>query len=104
MEELPLWLENREEWRRLKVRFPDNISSHTREQISYFGRDGVLRRYDYTVYILGGTTGANYASDYRTVDGIAVPTKRRIYAYEGEHTKVPEPVLVAIDLDQISFA
>ena len=104
MEELTTWQENGEEWRRLKVSFPDSISSHTREQISYFGSDGLLRRHDYTVDILGGATGANYASDYRTVDGIAVPTKRRVYAYEGEHAKLAEPVLVAIGLDQVSFA
>src|SRR5271166_88869 len=42
--------------------------------------DGLLRRHDYTVDILGGATGLNYASDYRDVDGIIVPTKRRVYA------------------------
>jgi hypothetical protein len=52
-----------EEWRRLKVTFPDSVKSHTREQIS-FGPDGLLRRHDYTVDILGGATGLNYASDY----------------------------------------
>ncbi len=50
-----------ETWRRLKVTFPDNVKSHTREQISCFGPDGLLRRHDYTVDILGGATGLNYA-------------------------------------------
>ncbi|MEO7719560.1 MAG: hypothetical protein ABIY70_25435 [Capsulimonas sp.] len=92
-----------ETWRRLKVTFPDNVKSHTREQISCFGPDGLLRRHDYTVDILGGATGLNYASDYRDVDGIIVPTKRRIYAYEGDYVKVPEPLLVAIDMGEITF-
>src|SRR5271156_6339737 len=35
-----------ETWRRLKVTFPDNVKSHTREQISCFGPDGLLRRHD----------------------------------------------------------
>jgi hypothetical protein len=48
---------------RLKVTFPDIVKSHTRERISCFGPDGVLRRHDYTVDILGGATGLNYASD-----------------------------------------
>jgi hypothetical protein len=92
-----------ETWRRLKVTFPDSVKSHTREQISCFGSDGLLRRHDYTVDILGGATGLNYASDYRDVDGIIVPTKRRVYAYEGDYQLVKEPLLVAIDMGEIAF-
>ena len=91
-------------WRRLKVTFPDYVKSHTRTQISCFGPDGLLRRHDYTVDILGGATGLNYASDYRTVDGIVVPTKRRIYAYEGDYQIVKEPLLVKIDMGEITLA
>jgi hypothetical protein len=93
-----------EQWRRLKITFPDNIKSHTREQISCFGPDGLLRRHDYTVDILGGATGLNYASEYRDVDGIMIPTKRRIYAYEGDYQPVPEPLLVKIDMGEITLS
>jgi hypothetical protein len=41
-EELPPWQEGGEVWRPLKAIFPDNIASHTREQISYFGKDGLF--------------------------------------------------------------
>jgi hypothetical protein len=92
-----------ETWRRLKVTFPESVKSHTREQISCFGPDGLLRRHDYTVDILGGATGLNYASDYRDVDGVIVPTKRRVYAYEGDYQLVKEPLLVAIDMGEISL-
>jgi hypothetical protein len=92
-----------ETWRRLKVTFPDNVKSHSKEQISCFGPDGLLRRHDYTVDILGGATGLNYASDYRDVDGIIVPTKRRVYAYEGDYQLVKEPLLVAIDMGEITL-
>jgi len=92
-----------ETWRRLKVTFPDNVKSHTREQISCFGPDGLLRRHDYTVDILGGATGLNYASEYRNVDGIIVPTMRRVYAYEGDYQLVKEPLLVAIDMGEITL-
>jgi hypothetical protein len=92
-----------ETWRRLKVTFPDTVKSHTREQISCFGPDGLLRRHDYTVDILGGATGLNYASEYRNVDGIIIPTKRRIYAYEGDYQPVKEPLLVAIDMGEITL-
>ena len=98
----PLKLET-ETWRRLKVTFPDNVKSHTREQISCFGDYGLLRRHDYTVNVLGGTPGLNYAFDYRNVDGIVFPTKRRVFAYEGDYQPVKEPLLVAIDMGQITL-
>ena len=93
-----------ETWRRLKVIFPEHVKSHTREQISCFGPDGLLRRHDYTVDILGGATGLNYASEYRNVDGVIVPTRRRVYAYEGDYQLVPEPLLVAIDMAEVTLA
>jgi hypothetical protein len=92
-----------ETWRRLQVTFPDSVRSHTKEQISCFGPDGLLRRHDYTVDILGGATGLNYASNYRDIDGIIVPTKRRVYAYEGDYRLVKEPLLVAIDMGEITL-
>lgn len=93
-----------ETWRRLKITFPDNVKSHTREQFSSFGPDGLLRRHDYSVDILGGATGLNYASEYRDVDGIIIPTKRRVYAYQGDYQLVKEPLLVAIDMGEITLA
>lgn len=102
-EELPEWEENGEVWRRLKATFPDSIASHTREQISYFGDDGLLRRHDYTVDVMGGARGANYASDYREVNGVMVPTTRRVFAYDEARRKVGEPLLVSIDFRTIEF-
>jgi hypothetical protein len=93
-----------ETWRRLKITFPDNVKSHTREQISCFGPDGLLRRHDYTVDILGGATGLNFAYDNRNVDGIIIPTKRRVYAYEGDYKIVKDPLLVAIDMQEITLS
>ena len=93
-----------EVWRRLRVTFPDHIKSHTRTQISCFGPDGLLRRHDYTVDILGGATGLNYASEYRDVSGIVIPTKRRIYAFEGDYQPVWDPLLVSIDMGEITLS
>lgn len=94
---------NGETWRRLKVAFPDSVKTHTKQQISCFGPDGLLRRHDYTVDILGGATGLNFASDFINVDGIMFPTKRRVYAYEGDFQIVKEPLLVAIDISRITL-
>lgn len=103
-EEIEPWQENGETWRRLKVTFPEHIASHTRTQITHFGPDGLMRRHDYTVDILGGATGANYVSEYREFQGIQMPTRRRIYAYDSEMRKVPEPLLVALDFGHIEFS
>ena len=88
----------------MKATFPDTVKSHSRQQISCFGPDGLLRRHDYTVDILGGATGLNFASDYEDVGGIIVPMKRRVYAYEGDYQLVKEPLLVAIDFSNVTLA
>ena len=102
-EELTAWEENDEIWRPLKVTFPPSIATHTKEQISYFGQDCLLRRHQYTVDVLGRAKGLNYAYNYCDFDGIAVPTCRRVYAYDENRRKVPESVLVAIDIEEVHF-
>jgi hypothetical protein len=86
-----------ETWRRLKVTFPDHIKSHTREQISCFGPDGLLRRHDFTIDVNAGAPAKLYATDYRDVDGIVIPTTRRAWL-DDEH-QVPA---VAIDMGEIT--
>jgi hypothetical protein len=103
-EEIEPWQEDGEQWRRLKVTFPDDIASHTKTQITHFGPDGLMRRHDYTVDILGGNSGANYSTNYRDFQGIMMPTTRRIYAYDGAMQKVPEPLLVSLDFGALTFS
>jgi hypothetical protein len=81
-----------------EVTFPDHIKSHTRQQISCFGPDGLLRRHDFTIDILGGATGLLYATGYRDVDGIIIPATRRAYAPMGDD----QIVFVAIDMADIA--
>jgi hypothetical protein len=88
-----------ETWRRLKVTFPKNIKTHTRDQILCFGPDGLLRRHDVTIDLLGGAPSQVLATDYRDVDGIIIPTTRRAYADE----LGPEQPMVAIDMDVITI-
>jgi len=103
VDEIEPWEEGGEIWRRLKVTFPDNIASHTREQVSYFGPDGLLRRHDYAVDVLGGAKGAHYVGDYRDHGGILMPHRRRVYPLGADNRKIPEPVLIAIDIARLSF-
>ena len=88
-----------ETWRRLRVTFPDHIKSHTRQQISCFGPDGLLRRHDFTMDVLGGAPGSLDATGYRDVDGIMFPATRRAYAQDGDD----QIVMVAIDMDRITI-
>ena len=69
-----------------------------------FGPDGLLRRHEYVVDIMGGARGMNYAYDYRNFDGIVVPVTRRVLGFDDEKRKIPEPVLVAIDIRRIAFS
>ena len=57
--------------------------------LSITGTEGLLRRHQYTVDVLGNAPGLNYASDYRNVSGVVVPTKRRVFAYDSEKRKIP---------------
>jgi hypothetical protein len=37
------------------------------------------------------------------VDGVMLSTRRRVFAYDDARQKVPEPILVSIDLSEIHF-
>lgn len=76
--ELDQHSENGEIWRVLEVTYPDTIPVHTKVQKLYFGPDFLLRRLDYTVDVFAGGGAAHYCYDYRSFDGIMVPTVRRV--------------------------
>ena len=101
--ELEPWRENGEEWRRLRVVWPGYLATHSASQTLYVGEDGLIRRHDYDVEIQGGSEGAHYISDYTQVAGIMVPTKHRIYPRTPDGQALTEPLLVSIDLSEITF-
>jgi len=79
-EEVGEWNEDGQIWRRLGVRYPANIATHSAEQILYVDTDGLLRRRDYVVDIAAGSAAAHYMDDHREFDGIVLPVKRVVYA------------------------
>jgi hypothetical protein len=99
-EELEPWGESGETWRRLKVRFPADIATHSTEQTLYFDQQGLLKRHDYDVEISGGTAAAHYVSDLKEFSGIVFPTTRRIFPRQPDGQSLPEPLVVSIDLDR----
>jgi len=102
--ELETWNDKGESWRRLKIRFPETIATHSTEQTLYVGADGLLKRHDYDVEIAGNTPGAHFVSDYVEVQGLMFPTKRRIFPRQPDGQAMAEPLVVSIDLDQITLS
>jgi hypothetical protein len=79
-------LEDGETWRRLNVTFPASITTHSPEQVFYFGADGLLRRLDYTTEVNADDRVAHYTEGYKTFDGLAFPTRRRVYRRNRDST------------------
>ena len=98
------WMEGDELWRRLRVRFPERIESHSAEQEFYFGPDLLLRRHDYRVDVSGSFGAAQYVHDVVDADGIKVPTRRRAYFRGPNGQPARDVLLVSIDLSGFQFA
>ncbi|MDZ4265419.1 MAG: hypothetical protein U1D00_06935 [Mycobacterium sp.] len=101
-EELGDWQENGQTWRRLAVRYPDNIATHSADQVLYVDSDGLLRRRDYQVDIAGGSPAAHYMDDHREFDGIVVPVRRIVHPRDEIGRPVPDIVTVSIDIDDVA--
>ena len=98
------WQENGEVWQRLQVTFPKHIATHTPTQIFYIDKNGLIRRQDYNVELVGNGSSAHYLYDYKEVGGIQFPTKRRVFARLEDNTSLqPEPLLVSIDVTDIEL-
>ncbi len=103
-EELEPWPTESGDWRRLAVRFPAGIATHSTVQALYFDGDGMLKRHDYDVEISGNTPGAHIIEGYMEVSGIKFPTKRRIYARQPDSSFSTDPLVVSIDLANIRLS
>ena len=103
-DEIEPWEENNETWRRLIVRWPKDIHTHSAEQTIYIDKDGFIRRLDYRVEVAGNNPCAHYLSDYKNISGITMATKRVVYSI-GENNKplLDAPVIVSIDFSDIKF-
>jgi len=89
---------------RLRVTFPDDIPTHSRRQIFYFDNRRRLRRLDYAVDIVSRRVrSANFCDEYQTFDGLAAPTRRRVFPLLIGNAPLPGPTLVAIDIHNIEW-
>ncbi|KUZ01346.1 hypothetical protein WS50_13420 [Burkholderia territorii] len=97
------WDERGETWRKIVVRYPASLEVFSKVQAIYVGSDHLVRRLDYDVEIAGNTPGAHYVDGYTTVSGIRIPTRRRIHPRQPDGTSVDEPLVVSIDLYDITL-
>ncbi|MDD1520689.1 MULTISPECIES: hypothetical protein [Bradyrhizobium] len=101
--EIEPWSEGADKWRGLRATFPATIASHSTEQDFYFGPDMLIRRHDYRVDVAGGFPAAQYVSNPMNVDGIMIPTKRRVFLRNGGSRPHLDTSLVTIDLSHFRF-
>ncbi len=103
-EELEPWQEDGETWRRLRAVFPDRVACHNRDQVFYFGPDGLLRRHDYNMEVVANLATADYADDHRIFGGISFPTLRRAVGRLPDGVTEPEPAFFTIDIAHVTVA
>jgi len=102
--EIGPWQEDGQSWRRLHVTFPATIATHSLEQVFYFGDDGLLRRLDYTVEVNANAQIAHYTQGYKTFDGLAFPTRRRVYRRNPDGTPDRSRTAITLDIGDITIA
>jgi hypothetical protein len=100
VKELTPWNEKGQTWRRLRAVFSATSVTHCREQVFYFGPDGLQRRTDHDLY---GIKVADYTGAHQEFDGIVVPTLRRALILEADGTVLPKPSLVDIEIFDAAF-
>jgi hypothetical protein len=103
-DELDPWQEDGETWRRQHCIFPERVACQNRSQVFYFGPDGLLRRPDYNLDVVGGVRTAAYTDDHQVFGGISFPTLRRAVRRLPDGLSEPEPALFAIDITNVSVA
>lgn len=103
VEEGPDWQENGETWRRLQVRFPPGIHTHSPRQTYYFDADGHLRRHDYVAQVVGRwAKAAHYCADPIIADGLMFDSRRWVRPIGPGNRALPLPTLVSIQLSEIT--
>lgn len=100
--ELDPWSEHGERWRRLAVKFPAGVHTHSREQVFYVDDAGLIRRHDYTAEPIGGwARAAHYCLEQQRFDGLVVPVRRMVYPRRGDNRPRSRPRLVWIEVSDV---
>lgn len=91
-----------ERWRRLDVTFPPGLDTHSAKQTFLYDADLRLRRHDYTAEIVSRwARAAHLCSAHREVEGLLLPTARRVVPVGPGGRVMPGPTLVRLELSEI---
>jgi hypothetical protein len=101
-EELGDWHENGNTWRRLGVRYPETIATHSADQTLYIDSDGLIRRRDYSLDIAADSPAAHYSDNHTMLDGIVLPVTRIVYVRDDAGHPLLDMVTVTIDIDNVT--
>jgi hypothetical protein len=94
--------EKGEEMRRLRVTWPAGFAAHSTEQTIYVSGDGLIRRHDYEMRVMGGHKVAHYASGYAQVAGIMIPARHDVFP-RADGQALSRPLLISADVSQVTF-
>jgi hypothetical protein len=98
------WSEGGETWRALRVRFPEDVPAHSREQTYYFDERGLIRRNDYTAEVFGQwAKAAHYCWDHKDFSGLVVPTRRKAMPRRRNGKPVERIGLVSIRIHDLKL-
>ena len=93
-----------ETWDGVRVDFPAHLPTHSASQTVFVGPDGLLRRHDYHVAIMGRLArGARLIHGYQQVDGLTLPSRIQIKLRGPGTSSVPWPSLGFVDLDEVTL-
>lgn len=96
------WRRGGERWRRLEVRFPAEVPTHSAEQTFYYDQGLRLRRHDYVAEVIGGWAhGAHMCADHVEAGGLLFPTRRWVRPIGLRNRPLPFPTLIALELSGI---
>jgi hypothetical protein len=101
-EELSVWRENGETWRRLAAVMPPRIVTHAQRQTFYFDSAGLQRRLDYTIDA-NGPQMAQYLSAHHRFSGVVIPTLRRSTPLRPDGSLDAKRSLVDVEIFDASF-
>ena len=91
------------ELRRLRVRFPPELATHSPHQILHIDANGLIRRHDYTAHAIGRwAAGSQLLDEYEEFDGIRFATRRHVTPRLRGY-RLPGPTLVRIELQDLKF-
>ncbi len=96
--------EHGERWRGLSVTFPASVDAHNQTQLYYFDDSYRLRRTDLQPEVNDFSPTTQYVLDHVEIDGITLPTRRRVHVRRGDRSPDIRRTAVTIDLSDIHFS